>query len=31
LKFTHPISKEKVTVSIDLAKDIKEFIKKKGG
>jgi len=31
LKFTHPVSKEKVTVSIDLAKDIKEFIKKKGG
>ncbi len=31
LKFTHPISKEKVTVSVDLAKDIKEFIEKKGG
>lgn len=31
LKFTHPISKEEVTVSVDLAKDIKEFIKKKGG
>jgi len=31
LKFTHPISKEKVTVSIDLAEDMKEFIKKKGG